>query len=50
MNRKLPRLFQPSLQMYFTCLILFALASALFNLPLAALVIGIVIVLRRRKA
>ncbi len=45
MNRKLPRLFQPSLQMYFTCLILFALASALFNLPLAALELAVVVLL-----
>ena len=30
MSRKLLQLFQPSLQLYFICLILFALASALF--------------------
>ena len=37
MNRKLHQLFQPSLQLYFVCLVVFALASALFSLPLAAL-------------
>ena len=37
MNRKLHQLFQPSLQLYFVCLVGFALASALFSLPLAAL-------------
>ena len=45
MNRKLPQLFQPSLQLYFICLILFALASALFNLPLAILELAVVVLL-----
>ena len=45
MNRKLPQLFQPSLQLYFICLVLFALASALFSWPLAVLELAIVILL-----
>jgi c-di-AMP phosphodiesterase-like protein len=36
LNRKITQLFQPSFQLYFLCLILFALLSALFSLPLAA--------------
>ena len=35
MNRKISQLLQPSFQLYFVCLILFALTSALFSLPLA---------------
>ena len=45
MSRKLLQLFQPSLQLYFICLILFALASALFSLPLAGLELAIVVLL-----
>ena len=44
-NRKLPQLFQPSLQLYFICLFLFALVSALFSWPLAVLELAIVILL-----
>ena len=35
MNRKISKLLQPSLQLYFVCLIAFALLSALYSLPLA---------------
>ena len=35
MNRKLLKLLQPSVQLYFICLILFALLSAVYSLPLA---------------
>ena len=45
MNRKLPQLLQPSLQLYFVCLILFALASAMFSLPLAILELAVVVLL-----
>ena len=45
MNRKLPQLLQPSLQLYFICLVLFALASAMFSLPLAVLELAVVVVL-----
>ena len=45
MNRKLHQLFQPSLQLYFVCLVVFALASALFSLPLAALELVVVALL-----
>ena len=44
MNRKFSQLLQPSFQLYFVCLILFTLASALFSLPLAA-VEGVVVVI-----
>ena len=42
MNRKIAQLFQPSFQLYFFCLILFALMSALFYLPLAGIELAIV--------
>ena len=45
LNRKLPQLLQPSLQLYFVCLILFALASAMFSLPLAILELAVVVLL-----
>ena len=45
MNRKLPQLLQPSLQLYFICLVLFALASAMFTLPLAVLELAVVVLL-----
>ena len=45
MNRKLPQLLQPSLQLYFICLVLFALASAMFSLPLAVLELAVVVLL-----
>ncbi|OUQ76156.1 DHH family phosphoesterase [Flavonifractor sp. An100] len=35
MNRKISKLLQPSLQLYFVCLIAFALLSALYSLPLS---------------
>jgi len=35
LNRKIAQLLQPSFQLYFVCLIVFALASAFFSLPLA---------------
>jgi len=41
----LPQLLQPSLQLYFICLILFALASAMFSLPLAILELAVVVLL-----
>ena len=37
MNRKLNKLLQPSFRLYFSCLLLFALLSAIFSLPLACL-------------
>ncbi|MGE4276382.1 MAG: DHH family phosphoesterase [Lawsonibacter sp.] len=42
MNRKIAQLFQPSFQLYFVCLIVFALLSAFFSLPLAGLELAIV--------
>ena len=45
MNRKLPQLLQPSLQLYFVCLVLFALVSALFSWPLAVLELAVVVLL-----
>ena len=45
LNRKLPQLLQPSLQLYFICLVLFALASAMFSLPLAVLELAVVVLL-----
>ncbi len=42
MNRKIAQLFQPSFQLYFVCLIVFALLSALFYLPLAGLELAVV--------
>ena len=42
MNRKIAQLFQPSFQLYFVCLILFAGISALFSLPLAAAELAVV--------
>lgn len=42
MNRKIAQLFQPSFQLYFVCLIVFALLSAFFSLPLAGLELVIV--------
>ena len=35
MNRKITQLLQPSFQLYFVCLIVFALISAFFSLPVA---------------
>lgn len=58
MNRKLAQLFQPSVRLYFLCLILFALLSALYSIPMALLQLVIVAALflyhqensrRRRK-
>jgi len=37
MNRKLAQMFQPSLQLHFVCLAVFAALSALYSLPLAGL-------------
>ena len=58
MNRKLAQLFQPSVRLYFLCLVLFALLSALYSVPMALLQLVIVAALflyhqensrRRRK-
>ena len=43
MNRKLNQLFQPSFRLYFLFLILFAILSAAFSLPLAGLELAIVV-------
>ena len=45
MNRKISKLLQPSAQLYFVILILFALASALFSIPLAVLEAVVVLIL-----
>ncbi len=45
MNRKISKLLQPGVEMYFIILILFALASALFSLPLAVLEAVVVLIL-----
>ena len=45
MNRKISKLLQPGVEMYFVILILFALASALFSLPLAVLEAVVVLIL-----
>ena len=37
MNRKLQQLLQPSFRLYFACLILFALVSAVYSVPLAGI-------------
>lgn len=44
-NNKLGRLLEPSLGLYLACLVLFAMASALFSLPLAVLEGVIVVIL-----
>ena len=58
MHRKLNKLLQPSFRLYFGCLIVFALLSAVFSPPLAALELAVVVCLalysreaarRRRK-
>ena len=45
MNRKLARLLQPSFQLYFVCLVLFALISAFFSIPLAVVELDVVLAL-----
>jgi c-di-AMP phosphodiesterase-like protein len=45
LNRKLAQLVQPSFQLYFLCLILFALLTALFSLPLAGIELALVVCL-----
>ena len=45
MNRKLARLLQPSFQLYFVCLVLFALISAFFSIPLAVIELAVVLAL-----
>ena len=45
MNRKLARLFQPSFQLYFVCLVLFALISAFFSIPLAVVELAAILAL-----
>ena len=45
MNRKLARLLQPSFQLYFVCLVLFALISAFFSIPLAVVELAVVLAL-----
>ena len=44
-NNKLSRLLEPSLGLYLACLVLFALASALFSTPLAVIEGVVVIIL-----
>ena len=45
MNRKMTQMLQPSFQLYFACLILFAAASAFFSLYLAAAEAVVVVLL-----
>jgi c-di-AMP phosphodiesterase-like protein len=45
LNRKLARLLQPSFQLYFVCLVLFALISAFFSIPLAVVELAVVLAL-----
>ena len=45
MNRKLAHLLEPSLRLYFLCLVAFALISAYFSLPLAVAEAAVVILL-----
>ena len=45
MHRKLARLFQPSFQLYFVCLVLFALISAFFSIPLAVVELAAILAL-----
>ena len=58
MSRKITQLFHPSFQLYFVCLTLFALLTAIYSLPLAGLELVVVLALvfynrqnanRRRK-
>lgn len=42
MNRKLTQLLQPSFQLYFICLIVFALLSGLYSLPLAGAELAVI--------
>ncbi len=42
MNRKLTRLFQPSFQLYFVCLILFSVVTARYSVPLAGIELAVV--------
>ena len=44
-NNKLSRLLEPSLGLYLACLVLFALASALFSRPLAIIELVVVVIL-----
>ena len=45
LNRKISKLFQPSFQLYFVCLIAFALLSAFFSLPLAGIELVVILCL-----
>ena len=45
LNRKMTQMLQPSFQLYFVCLILFAAASAFFSLYLAAAEAVVVVLL-----
>ena len=45
MNRKLAHLLEPSLRLYFICLVAFALISALFSIPLAVAEAAVVVIL-----
>ena len=45
LNRKLAQLFQPRVQLYFVCLVVFALVSALYSLPLAGAELAVVVCL-----
>ena len=44
-NNKLSRMLEPSLGLYLACLVLFALASALFSIPLAVIELVVVVIL-----
>ena len=44
-NNKLSRMLEPSLGLYLACLVLFALASAFFSIPLAVIEGVVVIIL-----
>jgi len=45
LNRKITQLFQPSFQLYFVCLMTFALLSASYSFPLAAAEVAVVLAL-----
>ena len=49
-NNKLSRLLEPSLGLYLACLVLFALASALFSVPLAVIEGVVVVILYLRRS
>ena len=45
MNRKLAHLLEPSLRLYFICLVVFALVSAYFSIPLGVIELAVVVIL-----